>query len=361
MEVVFLGDCITTQQAGIHFYAKNLVNQIVRDFPRHRYRIILSDNDPEIQVEQIVVSVKKGLPGHLRWRQLTTIPAMLNRMRPDLVIELAHFGPFRLAPDIRRVTVIHDLTPLSMPRFHPWPSVLMHRLLLPGILKKADFLIVNSDHTKLDLTRSFTVDPDTICVAYPEPPDFSETTGSRSLSRNYLLEGHPYFLTVGTLEPRKNQITILKAFEHFCRSNRDYRLVIAGGNGWKNKALSEALAHSPVKDRIVSVGYVSRSVLQQLYQNARAFVFASHYEGFGIPILEASYFSLPLILADNESLPDLFRQSAVLFAPLDVNRLAELMLRVSSDNQFFQSLGNNTAEAYRKYQALGSDLSPIFG
>jgi glycosyltransferase involved in cell wall biosynthesis len=359
MEVVFLGDCITTQQAGIHFYAKNLVHQIVRDFPRHRYRIILTDTDPEIQIEQIVVSVKKGMPGHLRWRQLTTIPAMLNKMRPELVIELAHFGPFGLAPDIRRVTVIHDLTPLSMPHFHPWPSVIMHRLLLQGILKKADFLIVNSDHTKLDLTRSFTIDPGTICVAYPQQPDFSGTTGS--LPRNFPWEDHPYFLTVGTLEPRKNQITILKAFERFCLSNRNYRLVIAGGNGWKNKALSEALAHSPVKDRIVRVGYVSRPVLQQLYQNARAFVFASHYEGFGIPILEASYFSLPLILADNESLPDIFRQAAVLFAPLDVARLAELMLRVSSDGQFFQSLGINTAEAYQKYKALRSDLSPIFG
>lgn len=353
--ILFLADCIATQQAGIHVYARNLVYRFLKEFPRYTFTLITPRPLPEFTASQIVVPLKDKIPFHLRYRQLFVIPRIVNRLAPDLVVELAHFGPFFLKPDIKRITVIHDLTPLTNPKWHPVLSVIFHRLILKRITTRADYIITNSSRTKSDLLQRYRLSGSKIIISNPclydlPVPDSGTVAG---------LTSRKYFLTVGTMEPRKNHSTIIKAFDQFCLRRNDYQLVIAGGKGWNNRKFYRILEASPNRDKIQLTGFVSRSQLLSLYHHAKAFVFASFYEGFGIPILEASYYSLPLVLANNESIPPWFRESALLFDPQDHVLLCDHLLTLVGDQQFWDMWSKKSQEANHNYLAEPSDLEKI--
>jgi glycosyltransferase involved in cell wall biosynthesis len=357
MKIIFIGDCITRQKAGIHYYAINLVRYIIGKYTEHQYYVVLTKRLPELQVEQIIVPVKNWIPFHFRLRQFFTIPLLINELKPDLVIELAHFGPFNLSSSIKRATVVHDITPMTHPKMHPWSSVMAHRFLMRNILNRATFIIANSDFTRDQIVSYFGKFDDKVFVAYPFFPSFQRNDPHPKI----LDLSDPYFLTVGTLEPRKNHITILKAFEIFCQYNSNYLLVIVGQDGWKNHKFRRALNDSPIRKRVILTGYLTRDELLDRYSEARAFIFASVVEGFGLPILEASQFGLPLILAENDSLPFWFRDAGLLFGPNDVMKLSAHMHQVASQPDLQEKYAQKSKTAFSNYQQAQSQMDSIFG
>ena len=344
MRIIFLGDSIATQRTGIHYYGRQLVQSALTDYPMHEYSIVLPKADGHFEMEEIIVPLKERGAWYMRFRQLVTIPSLLRKLHPDMVIELAHFGPFRLPSAIARVTIIHDLTPLLFPEFHSFLSSWMHKLLLPGIVKRADHIVVNSNCTGRDLTRIYPAAEGKVLTFYPRiiGPDKSEGRLEKEQP------DRPYFLTVGTIEPRKNHLTILRAFESFCQKNENYDLIIVGKEGWKNQAFFESIATSAFRDRIQYRSYIDRATLWQLYQNAYAFIFASFYEGFGLPILEAMSFGLPVIVANNSSLRELVDGHGLLFQADRPQELLKCMNQVL-DLALHQKLID---KSIRRYQAI---------
>jgi len=353
MKVIFLGDSISSQQAGIHYYGLQLVKRIVDQYPEHTYCIISTSYIQELSIVQKVVPVNRKIPGHLRWRQLFVLPKIIREMQPDLVIELAHFGPFNLGSQIRRITVVHDLTPILFPEFHPYLSVLMHRLLFPRIIRKADFLIVNSVQTKSDLIELLDVNPESVYVAEPQIEDSLQEEVEEEAS------AEKYFLTVGTREPRKNQIVILKAFEMFCENHDHGRLVIVGKKGWKNEGFERAYGSSPVRNRIELKGYLDRNSLLRLYRGAFAFIQSSIYEGFGIPMIEAQAFGLPLIVARNPSVPEEVANNSILFDKEAVE-LHKHMEELYSNSELWTRMSNMSRQAFEQHHAKQLELDGIF-
>jgi glycosyltransferase involved in cell wall biosynthesis len=356
MRVVFLGDSISNQRAGIHYFGQQLVNFIIASYPQHEYYMVCSQPVAGLDLEQIIVPVNQAFPGHLRWRQLVSIPQLINQMAANLVIELAHFGPFNLNRKIKRVTVIHDLTPIKFPNLHPFSSVWAHKLLLKGIVHRADHIIVNSTRTKLDVMDLYNKDERLISIFHPEPQLFSEISGMLDDSEI----SRPFFLTVGTREPRKNHLTILRAFEDFRKTNVGYDLVIAGGEGWKNDVFENAWKDSPEKKHIILTGYIPREKLSALYRKATAFIFASIYEGFGLPILEAQSFGLPLVLSDNKSLSEIARGAALLFDPYDSKMLSNYMTQLAESDSLQKDLNRRSKKALQEHLLLKPDLGKIF-
>ena len=171
MKIVFLADCITTQKAGIHYYARNLVDQIIKSYPEHDYYLVASEKIEDLQISQIIVPINEFIPFHLRWRQVFIIPKEVGKVNPDYVIELAHFGPFNLRSAIDRVTVIHDLTPITHPRWHPFISSITHKLILPYVVKRAKYIITNSSWTKAQIKRYYQKNDQDVLVSYPRLKD----------------------------------------------------------------------------------------------------------------------------------------------------------------------------------------------
>ncbi len=358
MKVVFLGDSISTQRAGIHYFGRQLVLEVIGSFPQHDYHMVCPDDTTDLPVKLHTVPVSRVIPFHLRWRQLFTIPALLNRIKPDLVVELAHFGPFGLGDEIEKVTVIHDLTPVLLPKYHPRMSVIMHKILLPGIIKRASALIVNSEFTKGEILKYYSKNTGHIHVFSPGieiPRD--DSPPSKELNE---WTKSPYFLSVGTIEPRKNYVTLINAFDLFCEKNNTYRLVIAGYNGWKSGAFFDAYKKCRHKDRMILTGYVSRIDLLGLYRGAYAFVHGSYYEGFGLPILEAQHFNLPVIASDVPSLHSHTRESALLFDPNDALSLLGRMSDLVEEKGLRKKYAEKTQRSYQEYCSTRSGLGVLF-
>ena len=332
MKIVILADSISTQSSGIHYYGTQLVKRLLREFPENEYHIIATEKIIEFNnVPQTIIKLKK-IPFHLRLRQMFYFPKLVKNLKPDHVIELAHFGPFGLSKKIKRTTVIHDLTPLNYPEFHSTLSNIMHRLLLPKIIKNANSLIVNSTSTKIDLEKFDPNSKHKISVIFPEIVFTDEPNSLKQTQGKYLL-------AVGTIEPRKNYETLLKAFELVGNNDSKINLIIIGSMGWKMNHFADLIEKHPHKDRIKITGYIERKELQEYYKNAFAFVFPSHFEGFGIPILEACNYGLPMLLSDIPTSKEIAKESAIYFNANNPEELHNGIMELIANNEKAITLG----------------------
>ncbi|NNF02193.1 MAG: glycosyltransferase family 4 protein [Bacteroidia bacterium] len=332
MRIAIIGDPIDQQKAGIHVYTKEMVKAMIEVNERHELYLIREKIDKQFDdIEQIEVKIG-DFPGAAAWRKFVSVPRVLNQMKMDVVIEPAHFGPWNLKPSIKRVTIIHDLTPILFPQFHRRTSSLLQRIFLPAILKRTDLIIANSENTKSDICKVYPNVCDKVVRIYPGVQSIFRPVEAPDVLKNYGIS-KPYFLFVGTIEPRKNISTLLKAYQIYREQNEgSVKLVLVGGKGWKSKKIySEIRNHHFSKD-IIEPGYVKMADLPALYSGAMGFIYPSLYEGFGFPVLEALSCGTPVLVAQNSSLIEVGGDIATFFHEKDYITLSEQMRRKLSIN-----------------------------
>ena len=155
--------------AGIHYYARQFIERVISQYPQHEYYHITSSEYPVHRSQNIIIPILRSIPFHYRIRYISSIPKRIKDLDPDIVIEMAHFGPFFLPKSIKSYVVVHDLTPILYPQYHDWISVLWHRLFFGNLLQKVDGIITNSKTTKNDVGNHFGIRLNKITVAYPNP------------------------------------------------------------------------------------------------------------------------------------------------------------------------------------------------
>ncbi len=330
MRIVILGDALDNQRAGIHVYTQEMVRAIIEQNQQHDIIIIREKEDSNLVGAQQIAVKNTRLPiGYASLRLFVIIPAIIRRLKADVVIEPAHFGPFNLPASIKRVTIIHDLTPILFPDLHRPIGQWLQRIFLKRILKKADLIITNSDHTQKDLNRVYPFTRQKSMRIYPGFSHALVSANQVSIAEIPKVE-KPYFLTVGTIEPRKNHLLTLKAFESFKNNLVDapFKWVVVGGKGWKSSAFFDALSKSKYRNDIILTGHVNNAALKSLYVNAIALIYPSKYEGFGFPVLESLCLNAPVITAANSSLTEVGGQYAHYIHNEDPTSLAHLMVEV---------------------------------
>jgi glycosyltransferase involved in cell wall biosynthesis len=306
MKVAIIADPIDNQKGGIHVYTRELVAALDRQETEHEYLLLRERIDPEIKnLEQIALpNLRFGL-GLAALRLFFVVPWVLSRHRVDAVMEPAHFGPFNLPPRIRRITMMHDLTPILFPEYHNWHSQQLQRIFLPGILRRARLVLSNSQNTTRDLHKHY---PGTQQKTATILLGADHLKNQRVERRDYLDDQQihtPYWLSVGTIEPRKNLLLLLEAYQLFREHvPEQVSLIITGQKGWKSDAFFQALEQHPFRKDILLTGFVPDEALSELYSHALALVYPSEYEGFGFPVLEAYRCGCPVVCADNSSLPE---------------------------------------------------------
>jgi len=141
----------------------------------------------------------------------------------------------------------------------------------------------------------------------------------------------PYFLFVGTIEPRKNIAVLLEAYTAFRKENPDKKIgiVLAGKWGWKQQKLLPMIQNCPYVQDIKLTGFVSEAEKKALYQNTLAFIYPSLYEGFGLPLLEAMQNACPVICSDAASLPEVGGKAVLYFHPTDTKTLTQHLHYIS--------------------------------
>lgn len=324
--IAILADPLDNQRAGVHVFTRELIQALVNQGKGDQLLLIREKYDPNLNIEQIVVPNIHLPIGFASLRLFFIIPFLLRNRGVAAVFEPAHFGPFNLPRRIKRLTMIHDLTPLIFPEYHRWHSQLLQKIFLKGILRKTDWVFTNSKHTSQDVRQFFPFAENKIQHLYlGKHPAFKPTKHPGRLIELGITK--PYFVYVGTIEPRKNLVLLLEAFTTFCLENKDQEaaLVIAGQMGWKSARFEEALAVHPYRDKIKLLGFVAFSDLPILYTHATALIYPSRYEGFGLPIIEALACGTDVITANNSSLKEIGEGAAFFFETDDAASLVARM------------------------------------
>ena len=350
MKIAIIGDALDYQYAGIYYYTKELINALARIDKQNEYWIVRekSVGDFSKNVKELIVPLKK-IPGAAAYRLFISIPKILIQKKVDIVVEPRHFGPFNLPKTIKRVTVIHDLSPIHYPQWHQFVSSKLQQLFLPSILKRADHIITNSNFTAQDVMAYFPFTKNKTTGILLGKEDFFKPESNQAILSKMGLH-KPYLLHTGTIEPRKNLSLLIKAFEQIKKEKSiDLQLVLVGKLGWKSAALQEQINASPFKDAIKSLGYVERAILPAIYTGASAFVYPSHFEGFGLPVLEAMSCGTPVIVSDVSSLPEIIGTSGLTFPPNNQEILVKQIGEIIDNDSIKQNLSAKSLQQAAKF------------
>ena len=360
MRIAIIADPIDNQQAGVHVYTREMIKALLAQDKMNEYILIRQKRDQQFGAVKQLIVPSISLPiGFASFRLFFIIPLLCIWHRVDAVIEPAHFGPFNLPRRIKRITVIHDLTPLLMPTLHRWHSQLLQRWFLPAILRRAALIVTNSQHTAADVHRLFPFAVTKTIVCYPGVEERFKPTIDPHILAQYGIK-QPYFLYVGTIEPRKNLAALVLAFDEFMsRSQRPYTLVIAGAKGWKYKAFFKVLSTLQHSDKVSVIGYVDDASLPALYSMCEAFFYVSQYEGFGFPVAEAMACGVLSVVSNNSSLPEVGGDAVHYWNTTDTNDLASLMQTITNHTLDLDSIKTKSIAQAKQFSwaAYGRLLS----
>jgi len=321
------------RSAGIHHYIDCLLRELPGAGPDLRYTVFVGAGQPQMAGAAIR---RTALPtarpwARILWEQLLQ-PIELMRLRPDLLHSLAFVSPWR--PPCPAVVTVYDLSfKLTPDRFPP-----AQRLYLSAFTARschrARRVIAISESTRSDLVRLFGVPRSKVDVAYPGVSEAFRPLPAEQVAAFRAEHKLPerFILYLGTLEPRKNVDSLLRAFAEVRHGDPGtggsrLHLVLAGARGWWYEELFRLIQSLDLTEAVHLPGYVPEAELPLWYNAAAAFVYPSSYEGFGLPVAEALACGRPVVTTTVSSLPEAGGEAALLVPPGDVEALTAAIQR----------------------------------
>ena len=268
------------------------------------------------------------------WDEAVNAPALANA-------DVFHSAFYQLPPQIknvprlRRFITVYDMIPVLYPQyFNNDPNHILHEIL--ASLGPEDYVIAISEATKNDVCSYLKIDPARVFVTplAADPKTFyacADTDRRKQIRATYGIPDAPYILTLSTLEPRKNMDHVIRCFVRMAQeeSLNGVNLVLAGSKGWDYERIFGAMADAKdLEKRIIWAGRVADEDLAALYSGALAFTYMSHYEGFGLPPLEAMQCGTPVITSNTSSLPEVVGDAGVMLAPNDMDGWCQALLDI---------------------------------
>ena len=245
----------------------------------------------------------------------------------------------------RKIYTIYDLIPLIHPEWH----YEIKEFFDVAIRKNAtcsDKIIAISENTKKDIVYYYNVKPDKVQVIYPGVK-FKDII----MEENHAEYQFEYFLSVCTIEPRKNLKGIVRAYAEFRSDNLDAEitLMLVGGMGWDQDINTIIKCAGKYAKDVIVTGYVDDTKLAFLYKNAKAFVYAPFYEGFGLPVLEALYSGRAVICSDTSSLPEVGGDAVLYCNPYDSSSIAYAMKLIYDNFELVKALEEMSLRQAEKF------------
>ncbi|MCL6087381.1 MAG: glycosyltransferase family 4 protein [Actinobacteria bacterium] len=343
MRIAIDATILTRENTGTGFYIINLINGLKRiSDKKNEYYIFISKNlvgdIVDISGDNFHVINVDFKPRFFRviW-QFIFFPFTLKRYKIDILHSPNYITPlFKFGFKI--IVTIHDLTFCLMPSKYTIIKRLFYKSLVPLFMNIADKVISVSENTKKDIISLFKVREDKIYVTYESYPEYYNTSSDsekiRKILSKYGIE-KKFILFVGMLEPRKNILSLLKAF-YLIDDEIDMDLIIVGKKGWYYTDIEEFIEFiktEKLKNEVKITGYVAEPDLKYFYQGAFVFAYPSLYEGFGLPPLQAIACGTPVITSNVSSLPEVVDDAAIKIDPLNIQDLADAIKEiVSNDN-----------------------------
>jgi glycosyltransferase involved in cell wall biosynthesis len=361
------------QYSGVSEYTFNLIKEILRLDNHNEYRLFYNSfgdclNIPEFR-EKNVKLVKYNYPNKILnylFFKFFNYPKIDKELEAD-VFFMPHINFIGMSnnppqpPLVRRgvksLITIHDLSFLKYPEFFSWRKNFWHKMInVKKLIKRFDTIIAVSENTKRDIVKLCGVDENKVKVIYPGlGNEFINTeTANDKLSqvKNKYNLPDKYILYLGTIEPRKNVDGIIKAYNKLRTTYsemQDYKLVIAGGKGWKSDNIYKEWEKSEFKNDIKFLGYIEDKDKIYLYKLASVFIYPSFYEGFGFPPLEAMASGVPVICSYAASLPEVVDGSALMVNPYNINDMTRALKEILTDENLKNRLIKQGLEQVKKF------------
>jgi glycosyltransferase involved in cell wall biosynthesis len=363
MRIVFDVSYIQKRHAGVGRYAAELLTALLdadssNEYVLHGWSFSL-DREKISRFQQANVLLRTArIPGPVKrayWKILQ-FPSV-DRLIGDF--DLFHSCDPFIPPVGQRsgIATVHDLAWKRVPRFFQ-RSVLREAKYIEDSLNRAAAIVADSHQTMNDLLETFRLPPEKIHVVWPpvsvmfrREPDADL---DRRIQEKYGLE-LPFVLFVGTMEPRKNVVSVIRAFELVHQAYKNaLQLVLVGKRGWMYREIFETIRRSAVANRIRYLEYLPDNELASVYRLAHLFVYVSFYEGFGFPVLEAMACGTPVITSDCSSLREIAGDAAVLIDPQNVEALAAAMTAAMADTAKREQLVNAGLAKAKEYSGQRS-------
>ncbi|MEI6690275.1 MAG: glycosyltransferase family 1 protein [bacterium] len=312
-KIGIISDSIRDQSTGIGYYAREVAKQIKINYPNILY--IDYQRNSFNKLNLLLIPLFTRYFKTYSWAHL--LPFNIRKTEVEYVINLTGI-PHYLKYNQKEVFFVYDISWLLFWWTHPLSRVIFNLLFFRKTVTSCYKIAVISQNTKNDLIKYYHVPEDKIRIIYPNlpKPPSAEKKPSSDISNNYILY-------VGTIEPRKNINTLIKAYSLLYLANKiQHKLVIAGKNGWKYQSTYKLVHQLGLDSQVIFTGYISNEEKKYLYTHADVFVYPSLYEGFGIPPLEAMYYRCPVITTNVSSMPEVVGNSCKKIDPDDVEGLS---------------------------------------
>lgn len=350
-------------KTGIGEYTFELLNAIFKEDKNNHYylfsnslknldEILLNWHQPNIH------HVTTRYPNKFLNLALVFGLIAINRLLPEKID--CWYSPninfLSLNKKTKHILTIHDISFKLFPEFYTIKQQLWHKIINPKKqCQQADVIIVPSENTKRDLIEYYQITANKIKVIYPGvSPNFDLTEAKLKLQKNIVQKQYNlpenFILFLGSIEPRKNLLGLIKAFEKLPNNlTEKYHLIIAGGSGWKNKNIYKYADQSKLRDHIKFLGYIANDNKPALLALSNLFIFPSFYEGFGFPIIEAMKIGTPVITSNRSSLPEISNNAAYLINPNNISDFSSAIKLLLENNRLYAEYLKRGLEIASKY------------
>jgi len=316
---------------GNEVYIRNLLNEFSKLAPDAEFIAYVSKEDAPSSVTRRILTrkVSENPYKRLGW----DLPIRLRQDRPDL-LHVQYTAPIGCSAPV--VVSVHDVSFLEFPEYFTRYRRTQLRLTVKRTVERAAAVLTPSEFSRDAILQHYRIDPRKIVVAHNAVSSqfrpIERRLARAGIEKKFGLRG-PFVLTVGDLQPRKNHMGLLKAFEEAVRAHPQltHRLVFVGKETWYSKELHRAVAESSVSERVHFTGFIDDAELVQFYGACELFAFPSFYEGFGLPILEAMACGRAVACSNTSAMPEVADAAAILFDPRSTREIARAIADVLLD------------------------------
>src|SRR3954469_10427206 len=293
----------SAERTGIGYYTEHFVDALIATRSAGDDIVLISNGKPAPELyerwrDQLRIG---GVPVRAIWMQ-RDVNRMLVENGADFGLFPNYLAPLNVACPF--ANVVHDLAIIRTPQFFNLGKLALQRPLLPLIVRRAAAVATVSEASRRDIIELLHVSEDRILMLPGAPHPACRVPPESEIARvrqTYGL-GRRYVVSVGTLEPRKNLPTLLRAFDGLLARTgtptADLDLVVIGGRGWRDRELRAEIATRLASGRLHTLGYVPEQDLVALYGGAEVLAYPSHFEGFGLPVVEAMACGTPVVTTD---------------------------------------------------------------
>lgn len=348
---------------GNEVYIRNLISQFARLDPESEILAYISKPGAERELPR---GVRKRWVSANPFRRLGfDLPLKLRADRPDLL----HVQ--YTAPIVARVPVVvsvHDVSYLEHPQYFTRFRSRQLRITVRRTVESAAAVLTPSEFSRDAILTHYAIHPGKVVVVpnavSPVFRPIDRQVAASAVERTFGIRG-PFVLTVGDLQPRKNHLGLLRAFQSVVRSlpQLPHRLVFIGKETWYSKELHRAVQSSEVRERVDFTGFIEDADLVNFYNACDLFVFPSFYEGFGLPILEAMACGRAVACSSITAMPEVADGAGILFDPHSTQEMAGAIADVLRDAELrgrMERLGMQRAAQFSWEQSARRTLEVYY-